>query len=168
MTKQLELAKPPYMPPYAADRAWEPDGRDEWIVDAMRHGFTDALEASIRMDERDPELRRPSGVEMVRFRSNRIGGSQAIDGGIVDQVMAMTDEEIENQAQWRHDNAEQLAGYPRACLDAFQQDIINAVDEAGQWDKAAAARWADAIASSRALTARWFDEDTHQLQAVGP
>ena len=166
MTKQLELAKPPYSQPYASERAWEPDGRDDWILHAMRAGLTDALEASIKMDERNPDMRQPAGVEKVRFRSNRLRGG-SIDADIVLNVKFMSLEGIEAQAQWRHDNHYELDAYPRACLDAFQQDITTAVDEAGQWDKAAAARWADAFASNRALTARWFDEDTHQLQAVG-
>jgi hypothetical protein len=166
MTKQLELAKPPYTPPYAADRAWEPDGRDDWILHAMRAGLVDALEAAIKMDERNPDMRQPVGVETVRFRSNRLRGG-SIDTDIVSGVMNTPLEFIEAAAQWRHEDANEWESYPRACLDAFNQDIITAVDEAGRWDKAAAARWADATASSRALTGRWFDEDTHQLQAVG-
>ena len=167
MTKQLELAYR-YHQPYAAARAWEPDGRDDWTLYAMRAGLTDALEASIKIDERNnPEMRQPVGTETVRFRSNRLRGS-SIDTDIAHQVWNLPDEYVELRAQHRHDTAEDWDNYPRTVLDAFQQDIINAVDEAGVWDRAAAARWADAAASSRALTARWFDEDTHQLQAMQP
>ena len=168
MTKQLELARPPYTPPYAAERAWEPDGRDDWILHAMRAGLTDALEASIKMDERNPEMRQQVGVETVRFRSNRLRGS-SIDADIVNRVMALELDEIEELGRWRHDNADELDAYPRACLDAFQQDITTAVDEAGQWDKTMAVRWGEAVRASHVVAVRWLNEDdTHQLQAVQP
>ena len=126
-----------YAPPLWEQRAWEPDGRDDWILDAMRHGFTDALEAAVRMDERDPELRRQVGVEGIRFRSNRL----PIDTDIVERVWPMEPEDVEKQAQWRRDNAEQLTAYPRAVLDAFAADITYAVEAAGRWDRQAAERW---------------------------
>lgn len=126
-----------HVSPFWEERAWALGDQDNWTLDAMRHGFTDALEAAVRMDERDPELCRPSGVERVRFRSNRL----PIDADIVERVRAMETEDIEKQAQWRRDNAEQLTAYPRAALDAFAKDITSAVEAAGEWDRKAAERW---------------------------
>jgi hypothetical protein len=166
MTSKELATVDPYAPPFWDERAWQPDGRDQWILHAMRAGLVDALIAAIKMDERNPDMRQPVGVETVRFRSNRLRGG-SIDTDIVAQVWALSDKDIEELAQDRHETAEDWDHYPRAVLDAFQQDIVDAVFTAGLEDKAAAARWADATASSRSLTARWFDEDTHQLQAVG-
>lgn len=109
----------PYGPPFWEERAWDPTGRDDWILHAMRAGLVDALVASIKMDEQNPESCRPVGVEAVRFRSNRL----PIDGDIVSSVMDMDDQDVEKAARWRRDNADQLNGYPRACLDAFASDI---------------------------------------------
>jgi len=138
MTASKELATiEEYAPPFWDERAWQPGERDGWILEAIRGGFTDVLEAAIRMDERDPELRRPVGVERIQFRSHRV----PIDAEIVIHVMSMSAKDIEKQAQWRRDNTDQLDAYPRAVLDAFNQDIVDAVDDAGRWDRAAAQRW---------------------------
>ena len=115
---QLAIPTAPYGPPYASDRAWQADGRDEWILDAMRSGLADALEASIKMDERDPEMRKPRGVQIIHFRSNRL----PVDGDIADIVWALGDKEIEILARWRHDNSEQLNEYPRTVVDEFVKD----------------------------------------------
>ena len=165
MTKQLELARPPYGPPYAAERAWEPDGRDDWVLRAMRAGLTHSVEGAIMMDEqRHPELREFAhpGVEVVHFRSNRLRGS-AIDTDIAGSVMYMSLDDIEKFAKHRHEVAEDWDHYPRACLDAFQQDIIDHIDEAGMWDRAATARWKAHKEAVAAHVDRWLSDTTIEL-----
>ena len=118
---QLAISTPPYGPPYAADRAWQADGRDEWILDAMRAGFANALDDSITMDIlRNPELGKPAhpGIEVTHFRSNRV----PIDADIATDVWAMKNSEVEKMARWRHGNTEQLNEYPRTVLDEFAKD----------------------------------------------
>lgn len=156
MTNQLVPAAKPYGPPYAADRAWEPAGRDEWNLDAMRDGYTHALEAALKRDEtKHPELAQPAhpGVEVPHFRSNRL----PIDTDIVTEVMALHDDDLETVARFRRDTAEIFSGpYARQCLDAFQQDIIDAVHEAGMWDSATAARWTNHHKAIQDMGARWL------------
>ena len=143
-----------HTPPYWNERAWQPDGRDEWTLTAMRAGKAHILESIIEMDIlKNPELGEPVGREITHFRSNRA----PIDGELVDWVMGMDLETVEKQALWRRDNTNQLDNYPRAVLDVFAQDIVAAVDEAGLWDRGVARRWFDAFMSNRALTTRWLE-----------
>ena len=155
-TKQVQVATPPYMPPYARERAWGDD--DEWSVVGMRDGFTMALDAGVQMEERKPDTLKNVGGDRVRWRSNRIAGVGSIDQDIVDRVMAMEDAEVEEVARWRRDHAEEIGNHPRLVLDAFANDIVWAVEDAGQWDKAAAERWQAHREAVAAPAARWLGD----------
>lgn len=168
MTKQIELATKPYGPPFAADRAWQAEDREGWTLDAMRDGFIDVLDAVVKIDEHRAEMREPAhpGIEVTHFRSNRISGSRAIDAEIVIFVMAMTvdddENEIEKIAQWRRETADQFNAYPRAVLDAFHTDVIGRVEEAGEYDKLMAQRWANAWYEMESPAARWLGRESKE------